>query len=114
MSDGLSTDLSHLCRASGVHAEIDETALPIYLLARRLGHEAALRAALHGGEDYELLFSAPADVRVPASVAGVKVTRIGRLTRRRSGSPMMTLMASRGERVPLEPAGWEHFAKSGG
>ncbi len=81
ISDGLSTDLAHLCRASGVDAEIEQAALPIHPLARKLGADDALRAVLHGGEDYELLFTAPASVRMPGSLAGVPVTRIppGRL-----------------------------------
>jgi thiamine-monophosphate kinase len=110
MSDGLSTDLAHLCRASGVNAEIEEGALPIHPLARKRGADAALQAALHGGEDYELLFTAPASVRLPSSIAGVPVTRIGTLTKRRAGQPLMTLVAPNGRRETLEPAGWEHFS----
>jgi thiamine-monophosphate kinase len=110
VSDGLSSDLAHLCRASGVGAEIEEASLPIHPLARRLGADAALQAALHGGEDYELLFAAPASVQMPLSLAGVPITRIGSLTRRRSGRPLMTLLTSDGSRVELKPGGWEHFA----
>jgi thiamine-monophosphate kinase len=111
VSDGLSTDLAHLCRASGVGAEIEQAALPIHPLARELGETAALQAALHGGEDYELLFTTPASVPMPLSLAGVPITRIGSLTRRRSGRPMMTLLAPDGGREELQPGGWEHFAK---
>lgn len=110
LSDGLSTDLAHLCRASGVAAEIEQVALPIHPLARKLDEEAALRAALHGGEDYELLFAAPASVSMPLSLAGVPITRIGSLKRRRSGSPLMTLLAPNGSRAELKPGGWEHFS----
>ncbi|HXC96595.1 MAG TPA: thiamine-phosphate kinase [Edaphobacter sp.] len=113
ISDGLSTDLMHLCHASGVNAEIDRAALPIHLLARRLGADAALRTALHGGEDYELLFAAPASVLMPTSLAGVPVTRIGSLKKRRSGRPMMTLLAPDGGHEELKAAGWEHFSGSG-
>jgi thiamine-monophosphate kinase len=110
VSDGLSSDLAHLCRASGVGAEIEQAALPIHPLARELGETAALEAALHGGEDYELLFTTPASVPMPLSLAGVPITRIGSLTRRRSGRPMMTLVARDGSRAELKPAGWEHFS----
>jgi thiamine-monophosphate kinase len=110
ISDGLSTDLAHLCRASGVNAEIEQTALPIHPLARKLGTEAALHAALHGGEDYELLFSAPASVRMPSSLAGVTITRIGNLTGRRTGQPLITHIAPNGSRSELESGGWEHFS----
>ena len=113
ISDGLSTDLAHLCTASGVCAEIEQAALPLHPLARKLGPVAALRAALHGGEDYELLFTAPSSVRMPSSLAGVPVTRIGSLKRIRSGQsnkqPQITLIAPDGTRNPLEPGGWEHF-----
>ena len=115
LSDGLSTDLAHLCRESGVGAEVEVDGLPIHPLARRAGErldgdlggsfDAALRLVLDGGEDYELLFTAPAKVRMPRSVAGVKVTRIGRLVR---GNAIM-LVTGNGQRTPLKPGGWEHF-----
>jgi thiamine-monophosphate kinase len=110
ISDGLSTDLAHLCHASVVYAEIEQAALPIHPLARIHGVEAALQAALHGGEDYELLFAAPASVRMPSSIAGVPVTRIGTLTKRRAGQPLMTLLTRDGSRETLKSGGWEHFS----
>jgi len=110
ISDGLSTDLAHLCRASGVAAEIDEAALPIHPTTRMLGQAGAVQAALHGGEDYELLFTAPASVRMPASLAGVPITRIGTVLPRRAARPRMTLIKADGKRIALEPGGWEHFA----
>jgi thiamine-monophosphate kinase len=110
VSDGLSSDLAHLCRASGVCAEIEQAALPIHPLARKLGAAAALHAALHGGEDYELLFTAPSSVPIPSSLAGVPITRIGSLKNRRSGQPLMAMLTPDGGRVELQPGGWEHFA----
>jgi thiamine-monophosphate kinase len=112
VSDGLSTDLAHLCRSSGVCAEIEQTSLPIHSLARKLDANAALEAALHGGEDYELLFAAPRSVLMPASLAGVPITRIGSLKNRRNGHPLMTMLTPDGSRVELKPGGWEHFAKT--
>jgi thiamine-monophosphate kinase len=106
LSDGLSTDLGHLCHESGLGAEVSEDALPIHPLAAKFGADRGLEFALNGGEDYELLFTAPASVRVPRSVAGVRVTRIGRLVR---GS-VVTLVDSAGRGRKLEPGGWEHFA----
>lgn len=102
LSDGLSTDLAHLCEESGVTAEIDAASLPI-------APGATLTQALHGGEDYELLFSAPAEARMPSKIAGVAITAIGRMTRRRRGKAMATI---RTEQIvePLAPRGWEHFA----
>jgi thiamine-monophosphate kinase len=111
LSDGLSSDLAHLCRESGVGAEIDAAALPIHPLAARRG--AAERAdgltlelALHGGEDYELLFAAPARVPMPRRLAGVRVTRIGKLVRGKT----VWLAGMDGVRRALKPGGWEYFA----
>jgi thiamine-monophosphate kinase len=112
ISDGLSTDLAHLCRASGVAAEIELASLPIHPLARRPGGSAALLAALHGGEDYELLFTAPASLRIPGSLAGVPITRIGSVSKQRKGRSLMTMLKPDGTRSELEAGGWEHFSES--
>jgi thiamine-monophosphate kinase len=65
----------------------------------------ALRLALHGGDEYELLFTADPQRRIPARIAGVPVTRIGEITRGRQ----IKLLRSGGKAEPLKPAGWEHF-----
>jgi thiamine-monophosphate kinase len=106
LSDGLSTDLAHLCRESGVGAEISAAALPIHQLAQATPARA-IDLALHGGEDYELLFAAPSSVPMPRSLAGVPITRIGSLVRGNS----ISLVDSAGRRRPLQPGGWEHFAR---
>ena len=80
LSDGLSTDLAHLCEESSVAAEVDAAALPVH-------SGATLEQALHGGEDYELLFTAPPDARVPRRIAGVPITCVGRILRTRKGRP---------------------------
>ncbi len=103
LSDGLSTDLRHICDESGVAAEVDAEALPLGLGAR-------LDQALHGGEDYELLFAARPDAGTPRRIAGVPVTRIGRIVRPKAGKPGITLRTAEGSR-PVEPHGWEHFAE---
>jgi thiamine-monophosphate kinase len=103
LSDGLSTDLTHLCQESGVTAEIDAGAVPVH-------RSATFEQALHGGEDYELLFAAPARAHIPKEIAGVRVSRIGRvLRRRRSGRVPITLVSDRGNQ-PLDPQGWQHFS----
>jgi thiamine-monophosphate kinase len=102
LSDGLSTDLSHICAESGVFAEIDAAAIPIH-------PDATLDQALHGGEDYELLFSASPSAGIPRAIAGVPITRIGRVLRAGRKGPSVTLITSRGSQ-PLEPAGWQHFS----
>jgi thiamine-monophosphate kinase len=107
LSDGLSTDLAHLCRESGVGAEITATALPVHLLAQKVAPDQALNLALNGGEDYELLFAARSNVRMPRTIAGVPITRIGNVTRAKD----IWLVDPAG-RHQLKAAGWEHFAAS--
>lgn len=102
ISDGLSTDLMHLCEESGLAAEVDVAALPI-------APGATLAQALHGGEDYELLFTAPASMGLPRRIAGVPITRIGRMIPARAARPQITLLTPSGLE-PLQPKGWQHFA----
>jgi thiamine-monophosphate kinase len=110
LSDGLSTDLAHLCSASGVAAEIRLVALPIHALARWLGKKQARHAALHGGEDYELLFTASPKVPLPKTLGGVRLTRIGTVLRASQRRSRIVSIAANGKRQPLEPGGWEHFS----
>ncbi|HJP91283.1 MAG TPA: thiamine-phosphate kinase [Pyrinomonadaceae bacterium] len=110
LSDGLSSDLNHLCRASGVGARIDSALLPIdQRVAELCGRRALdpLQLALHGGEDFELLFTVkPANVaRLPRRVDGVEIKRIGEVTSAPEG-----IKISEGSRVwDLKPGGWKHF-----
>jgi thiamine-monophosphate kinase len=99
-SDGLSTDLRHICDESAVGAIIDSAALPF------VKGDAELQYALHGGEDYELLFTAPPNKRIPPRSAGTPITRIGEITRGRT----IKLQAPDGKSHPLQAGGWEHFA----
>ncbi len=98
VSDGLSTDLEHLCRESGVGAVVTAESIP------RPEVSGGLVFALHGGDDYELLFTARRPV--PESIAGVRVTRIGEIV---SPKKKMWLVDGRGRRKALRPEGWEHF-----
>jgi thiamine-monophosphate kinase len=113
LSDGLSTDLEHICQESRVGAEIEAEAIP---RARVEGRKLAgrrkkeledkrvtLELALHGGDDYELLFTS--GVAVPEQIAGVRVTRIGRTTK----SAGMRLIGTDGKTRRLAAMGWEHF-----
>jgi thiamine-monophosphate kinase len=107
VSDGLSVDLGHLCEESGVGAEVSAATIP----RARIGNPASeveLRYALHGGDDYELLFTVPAQRKVPRRIAGVPITRIGSITR---GKNVM-LIEPEGTRNILRPQGWQHFRKS--
>ncbi len=117
LSDGLSTDLAHLCAESGVAAELDAAALPFAAAATPI-------QVLNGGEDYELLFTAPSAARIPSNIEGVTVTPIGRIVpanngaatdktaRKRSAKPSnspITVITSKGA-IPLTPQGWQHFS----
>ncbi len=95
LSDGLSLDLHRMCLASGLRAEIEEP--PVFA-------GASLDQALHGGEDYELLFTAPPRVPIPAEFSGVRLTRIGTM---RKGRPAAVHLA--GSLLP--PHGYDHFRK---
>jgi thiamine-monophosphate kinase len=106
ISDGLSTDLSHICDESGVGAEIESEAIPVATVGKP-ARRVDLRFALHGGEDYELLFTAPPKKRVPSRIAGVAVRPIGLIT----GGRKVFLLDTKGGRQVMLPQGWEHFEK---
>ena len=108
VSDGLSTDLTHLCEASDVAAELDAALLPAHPLTATLAPAQQIAAILHGGEDYELLFTAHPTAKVPRSLAGVPITCIGRVVRHNKSRPRMTIVAE-GTRFELQPHGWEHL-----
>jgi thiamine-monophosphate kinase len=93
LSDGLSLDLRRMCVASGLAAEI--TAPPVF-------RTATLEQALHGGEDYELLFTAPQRRRMPREVGGVPLARIGTMRKGRAGTVLL-------DGAPLAPRGYDHL-----
>ncbi|HEV7967372.1 MAG TPA: thiamine-phosphate kinase [Candidatus Acidoferrales bacterium] len=108
-SDGLSTDLSHICKASGVGAVVWAAKIPTVKIPpelRRLGLDP-LHLALHGGEDYELLFTVREQFarRMPRKLGGVTVTVIGEITREKT----VILLRPDGSRAPLQPEGWDPF-----
>jgi thiamine-monophosphate kinase len=108
-SDGLSTDLAHICKASGVGARIWAEKLPVVSVPsvlKGLGFDP-VRLALDGGEDYELVFTVPkmrARLLRPV-IAGVPVTVIGEVTRKKG----IVLVDARGRSLPLRPGGWDPF-----
>lgn len=104
LSDGLSTDLSHLCEASGVGARVWEELLPLPKTSK-YARRPLLRLALHGGEDYQLLFTVPRGKKVPGSLGDLPLHRIGEIRRSRE----ILLLAKDGKRWPLRPAGYDHF-----
>lgn len=79
LSDGLSTDLGHICAESRVGAEVVMESIPVASVSGASRQEE-LKFALHGGEDYELLFTAPPEKKVPFRIAGVAVRPIGLVT----------------------------------
>jgi thiamine-monophosphate kinase len=105
-SDGLSTDLAHICEESGVGAEVEADIIPRATVGKP-AHDVDLELALHGGEDYELLFTAPRSRRVPSRIAGVPITQIGYIT----GNRKVFLLNRHGVGDELEPRGWEHFRR---
>ncbi len=112
ISDGLSSDLHHLCNESRVGAIIEGARIPVdprvTTLCGRRGLDPLL-LALHGGEDFELLFSvSPENIaRLPRKVDGVEVSLIGKVTDAPAG-----VRVAEADRVwNLEPGGWEHFRK---
>ena len=109
LSDGLSSDLPRLCAASGVGAHLERARIPRRRdadIARKHGLHP-LDLALHGGDDYELLFTAPPRraKSLPPSFRGVRLTPIGRITK---GSKLVVLEEN-GRQRPLATGGWDPF-----
>ena len=109
LSDGLSTDLFHLCQESNVAAQVESTILPLHLLTRRLDPAHALDLALNGGEDYELLFTTRPHTRLPRTLAGVPLTRIGSILPHRRTLPRVSLIDHQGHATTLTPGGYQHL-----
>ena len=107
-SDGLSVDLLHLCEESGVGAEIELERLPISSELRTFERNPFL-PALHGGEDYQLVFSVPSGKfeAVRALQAKFRITPIGRMTEAKG----IFIVDWNGRKRPLEIKGYEHFKK---
>jgi thiamine-monophosphate kinase len=99
VSDGLSRDLGHICRASGVGAAVMASLVPIHedAIHMRRDGRSPLEHALHDGEDYELIFTGRPEFYFAS-------TRIGTIVR----EPGIWLLATDGTRQPLESEGWEH------
>ena len=107
ISDGLVADLGHILEASGVGAELRADQLPLSAAARHL--PGARDAALAGGDDYELLFTASparrAEIAALARRLGLPLTCIGQI---RAGSDLSILDAA-GQEIKVAKRGWQHF-----
>ena len=111
ISDGLSTDLSRLCRASRVGARIKASRVPRVAVPQsgrlRSLHTDSLQLALHGGDDYELLFTVPPHhvKRLRRAPGFRELTPIGEITR----SKQILLVRDDGATKLLKPGGWNPF-----
>jgi thiamine-monophosphate kinase len=109
LSDGLSTDLPRLCATSEVGARIEAEMLPSVRVRKgeQSPDEDSLHLALHGGDDYELLFTVPRKKlnRIPRSVGGVPLAAIGKITKERR----LLLIEKLGREVSLPNRGWDPF-----
>jgi thiamine-monophosphate kinase len=104
ISDGLSVDLAHICEESAVDGVINLDAIPT-------AKTADLSLALHGGEDYELLFTAPKSATLPKRIAGVLITEIGAIRPCGDRRASVKSKDAAGNLRLLRPEGWEHFSK---
>ena len=110
VSDGLSSELLHICKASGVGCRVYEDRIPIDYQTACMAEEFNMNmvpAALNGGEDYELLFTVPlTDNEKVEKLEGVKV--IGYITDNDLGAAMIT---RDGQEMPIRAQGWNAFTK---
>ena len=108
-SDGFSTNLAHLCQASRIGARVWSAALPVVSIPPELRRKALSPhdLALHGGEDYELLFAVPPKYihRIPGTFEGVPIAQVGAFVRRCE----IQLLEANGDTSVLLPMGWDHF-----
>ena len=108
ISDGLISDLNHICKASQVGARIEVDRVPIEPAVKANFGDRALELALSGGEDYELLFTASSEVidKIRAT-ASCPITVIGEMIADKTGK--ITLVDRQGNPFRLDKKGWEHF-----
>jgi thiamine-monophosphate kinase len=109
VSDGLVQDLGHICRASGLSAEVFAGKVPLSDAARAAGPDW-LVTCLTGGDDYELLLAVPPArsdaLRREAGRAGIPVTQVGHFP---PGPPKVMVRQANGEPLALTKEGWSHF-----
>ena len=112
VSDGLVDDLGKLCRASGVGAVLQAGRVPIDGSLHAAYPDGAVEMALSGGEDYELLFTAPEDVALRAQrEIDTPITVIGEVVDSPGG---VRVLDESGRPMELRSAGWDHFQARGG
>ena len=113
LSDGLLGDLPKLLTASGVAAQLDEGNIPVAAAVRALFPGEWLDLALRGGEDYELLFTAPGHDwdRIEGAIqkAGGTIAAIGEVLARGPGTPDIEVIAPNGARRTVSGGAFDHF-----
>ncbi|MBI4851246.1 MAG: thiamine-phosphate kinase [Acidobacteria bacterium] len=103
ISDGLSSDLGHICEESGVGATVSLSSLPVF-------PSATINQALNGGEDYELLFTIPSENNTKLNILSklfpdLSITKIGIIT-----SDLDRWLIDGKRKTPLLAKGYDHFA----
>lgn len=119
ISDGLASDLNHICLMSGVGAEIYQDQLPLsdqLSEISQISNKSQLEFALYSGEDYELLFTAKPEISLEklnelSQKLSLPITEIGRIIDKNEG---FILVDAHSKRLNLKPKGWDHFAKKSG
>ena len=108
ISDGLISDLTHICKASNVGALLEQNKVPIHQILLTYFRDDYLSLVLTGGEDYELLFTAPSSIMIKLkSALSCPVNIIGRITKDAPGQVM--IVDDSGNRKTSVEYGWEHF-----
>jgi thiamine-monophosphate kinase len=117
LSDGIASDLYHICQMNQVGAELLTENLPVPEQLQQISDLCQIskhHLALHSGEDYELLFTVDKKVseetiKALGAECAVPMTCIGRIL---SNNQEFSILDKEGNRIPLQPSGWDHFKAS--
>lgn len=113
LSDGMLGDLPKILAASGVAAEVDVARLPVAAAVRALFPEDWQDLALRGGEDFELLFTAPPEaftgIARGAEAIGATVTAVGRVIEQQGRTSALSLRDADGRVKPIDSGAFDHF-----
>lgn len=114
VSDGLAQDLGHILERSGVAADILWDAVPLHPAVKALSADRRIEAAMNGGDDYELVFTAPHEKKgliEQASISALTpVTCIGRIREADDATERLLMHDDKGNTVLLPAGGYDHFA----
>jgi thiamine-monophosphate kinase len=109
ISDGLASEVHHICKNSGVGASVSEHNIPIEFSTQKIAEELSdppMKYALFGGEEYELLFTISDSEFEKLEKLTNDVTIIGRITGPEKG---VVIVREDGTEEPLPQGGWNHF-----